>query len=67
MLESIETNAGTVIPGMTILIKVLNDPYDSNYPGKTGIVTFIDDMGHLHGTWGGLAIIPQEDIIEILK
>ena len=31
------------------------------YSGKTGVVTSIDDMGQLHGTWGGLALIPGVD------
>lgn len=34
---------------------------DSRYDGATGVVTHIDDMGQLHGTWGGLAVIPEED------
>ena len=31
------------------------------YKGKEGIVETIDDIGQLHGTWGGLAVIPGED------
>ena len=34
---------------------------DNRYDGKEGIVEYIDDIGQLHGTWGGLAIIPEED------
>lgn len=36
------------------------------YDGKEGIVKHIDSIGQLHGTWGGLAIIPEEDDYEIL-
>lgn len=31
------------------------------YNGKEGVVEFIDSMGQLHGTWGGLAICPEID------
>ena len=34
---------------------------DSRYDGREGIVESIDSIGQLHGTWGGLAIIPEED------
>ena len=33
---------------------------------KTGIVEYVDDMGQLHGTWGGLAVIPDIDDIELV-
>lgn len=66
MKPSVMTNAGLVKPGTHIRIVSLDDPYDSTYPGKTGFVEHIDDMGQMHGTWGGLAIIPEEDTIEII-
>lgn len=28
--------------------------------GKTGVVTFVGGMGDLHGTWGGLGILPND-------
>lgn len=34
---------------------------DSRYDGREGVITHIDDRGQLHGTWGGLAIIPETD------
>lgn len=40
---------------------------DSRYDGKEGVVEHIDSIGQLHGTWGGLAIIPEEDEFEILN
>lgn len=40
---------------------------DKNYDGKEGYITHIDDMGQLHGTWGGLAIIPEVDNFRIVK
>lgn len=35
--------------------------------GKEGIVELIDDNGQLHGTWGGLAVIPGLDVYEIIE
>ena len=40
------------------------DPYHPII--NTGIVERVDGIGQLHGTWGGLAAIPGEDIIRIL-
>lgn len=40
---------------------------DSHYDGAEGTVTYIDGLGQLHGTWGGLAIIPEEDEFEVIK
>lgn len=53
--------------GDRIRIIELNDPYDNTYPGRTGTVEHIDSMGQLHGTWGGLAVIPEADLYEIIK
>lgn len=49
--------------GDTIRITKFDDPYSSkgSYVGKEGVVEHIDDAGQLHGTWGGLAVIPGED------
>lgn len=38
-----------------------------NYMGRTGVITFIDSMGQLHGTWGGLAVIPSEDGFTVIE
>ena len=40
---------------------------EPNYWGREGIVTRIDSMGHLHGIWGGLAVIPNEDDYTLIK
>lgn len=34
---------------------------DGRYDGHEGTVEHIDAIGQLHGTWGGLAVIPEED------
>ena len=39
---------------------------DPQYNGKDGTVTRVDYLGQLHGTWGGLAVIPSEDKYEII-
>jgi hypothetical protein len=48
-------------------IKIISMSGESNYDGKTGVVEFVDGMGQLHGTWGGLALIPGEDSFEVIK
>lgn len=53
--------------GDTIRITKLDDPYDNTYVGKEGVVEHIDSMGQLHGTWGGLAVIPGEDRFVIIQ
>ena len=51
--------------GQTItIISMAGEP---EYCGKTGVITHIDDAGQLHGTWGGLTVIPGDDIFEIHK
>ena len=37
-----------------------------NYNGKTGEIEYIDNKGQLHGTWGGLAVLPDVDDFEII-
>lgn len=39
---------------------------DTRYDGKEGVITHIDSIGQLHGNWGGLAVIPEEDEFEIV-
>ena len=51
--------------GDKIIINYMKDEPD--YLGREGIVTRIDSMGHLHGTWGGLAVIPNEDDYTLIK
>lgn len=47
-------------------IKIINMEDEPNYIGKEGVIERIDDIGQLHGTWGGLAIIPEIDEIELV-
>jgi hypothetical protein len=34
---------------------------EPEYVGRIGVVESIDDMGQLHGSWGSLALVPEED------
>ncbi len=40
---------------------------DDRYDGREGRVEHIDSLGQLHGTWGGLAVIPEADQFVILS
>lgn len=51
--------------GKRIIIHHL-DGEDNRYDGIEGVVQYLDDMGQLHGTWCGLAIIPDIDDFEII-
>lgn len=51
--------------GATIRIVEMKD--EPQYAGRIGIVKYIDDMGQIHGTWGGCAIIPSVDKFEVVK
>ncbi len=52
--------------GDTILIVRMDDDGGKDlqakrYDGKTGVVESIDSLGQIHGTWGGLSVIPKVD------
>ena len=42
-------------------IRILSMKGEPHYSGREGVIEFIDSIGQLHGTWGGLAVIPEED------
>lgn len=48
-------------------IKIINMKGERHYTGREGYVRNIDSMGYLHGSWGGCAILPNEDEYEIMK
>lgn len=52
--------------GDKIRIIYLRDE-DSRYDGKEGTIEFIDSLGQLHGTWGGLAVIPEVDRFVVIE
>jgi hypothetical protein len=45
-------------------VKILEMKGEPRYSGREGIVTSIDSIGQLHGTWGGLAIQPEDDDVK---
>ena len=56
--------------GDTIRIIRMNDDGGKDlqarmYNGRSGVVEHIDSIGQLHGTWGGLAVIPGVDEIDV--
>ena len=34
---------------------------EPDYKDAEGVVTHIDDMGQIHGTWGGCALLGTDD------
>ena len=48
-------------------IRIMDMKGESHYNGKEGVVEHIDSMNQIHGSWGGLAIVPEEDEFEILN
>ena len=40
---------------------------EPSYSGKIGIVEHIDDIGQIHGSWGGCALFPGVDKFEIVE
>ena len=56
--------------GDTIRIIRMNDDGGKDlqarmHDGRSGVVEHIDSIGQLHGTWGGLAVIPEVDEFKV--
>lgn len=47
-------------------IKIISMQDEPEYSGKEGVIEHIDDIGQLHGTWGGCALIPEVDQFKVL-
>lgn len=53
------TNTPEVKVGDAVhIFEMVGEP---QYTDAEGVVEFIDDIGQLHGTWGGCAIDPRID------
>ena len=39
---------------------------DTRYDGNEGVIEYVDGFGQLHGTCGGLAIIPEADEFTVI-
>jgi len=48
-------------------IRIIYMSGEPQYTDKIGEVTHIDDIGQVHGTWGGCALIESEDIYEVIN
>lgn len=48
-------------------LRIISMKGEPQYSGKVGTVYAIDGIGQIHGTWGGLAIVPNEDKFELVK
>ena len=48
-------------------IKIIYMKGEPHYSGRVGVVTHIDSTGQLHGTWGGLAVIPRVDEFVVVE
>jgi hypothetical protein len=48
-------------------IKIIDMEGEPHYSGREGVIKHIDDMGQLHGTWGGLAVVPETDSYEVIN
>lgn len=52
-------------PKVGAKLLIINMKGEPNYFGKSGTITHIDDIGQIHGDWGGCAVIPNEDVYYI--
>ena len=48
-------------------IRIIRMEGEPQYTGKEGIVEYIDSMQQIHGTWGGCALISEEDEWEVIE
>ena len=48
-------------------IRIIYMEGEPQYSGKEGVVRTIDDMGQIHTTAGGCAVIPGVDEFEVIS
>ena len=48
-------------------IRIIHMDGEPSYSGKIGIVEHIDDIGQIHGSWGGRALILGVDQFEVVE
>ncbi len=48
-------------------IRIIDMKGEDHYTGREGVIEYIDGLNQLHGSWGDLAIIPEEDLIEVIN
>jgi hypothetical protein len=42
-------------------IRIIDMKGEPQYAGKEGYVTSVDDAGQIHGTWGGCALVEEDE------
>ena len=47
-------------------IRILYMDGEPRYEGREGTVIHIDDIGQIHGDWGGCAVVPGLDSYEVI-
>ena len=47
-------------------IRIIEMKGEPEYSGRIGVVDLVDDIGQIHGSWGGCALQPENDTYEIL-
>jgi hypothetical protein len=53
-------------PKVGDIIHIYNMFGEPGYAGREGVVRHIDDIGQIHGSWGGCALVGTDDFV-ILK
>ena len=48
-------------------IRIIYMDGEPQYTGAEGVVTHIDDMEQIFGTWGGCAIVKDLDQVEVIE
>ena len=48
-------------------IRIIEMQGEPLYENREGTVTYVDGIGQLHGTWGGLAVNLDCDTVIIIK
>ena len=48
-------------------IEIIEMSGEPQYSGRRGEITAIDDIGQLHGTWGGLAVNLDYDTVKAVN
>ena len=49
------------------IIRIIHMDGEPSYNGKIGIAEYIDDIGRIHGSWGGCVFMPGVDKFEIVE
>jgi len=55
------------MPKVEDKLRIIHMKGEEHYKGREGVIECIDDIGQLHGTWGGLAVVPEEDDYEVIS